>query len=117
MGAQSTFIIPDTLRSIDSATFTGTYQAVGTPLLHGARIVRFVNNSTVLVTISWDGINANEVVRPGSDFTLNVSANREVSSDFFEVRWNTQFYVMGTAGTGLFYISCYYGNISNPVVA
>lgn len=100
-------IAPETLRSIDSATFTGAYQAVGTPLLHTARVVIFTNGSLVPVTVSWDGINPHEHVLAGESVPLNVTSNHGIEGRF-EVPLGTQFYVLGTASTGLFTISVYY---------
>lgn len=108
MGALSTKVLPDAIRSIDSATFTGSYQAVGTKLTYPTRIVKFTNNSTVLVTLSWDGTSDHEVLPAGSFVLLDVSSDRE-TSNIFEIGANTQFYVKGSAGTGSFYISTYYG--------
>lgn len=100
-------LAPDTLRSIDSATFTGSYQAVGTALSYPAKIVKFTNNSNALVTLSWDGINAHDVLPATSFLLLDVSANREVSNQC-DIPAYTQFYVKGSASTGSFYISVYY---------
>ena len=108
MGALSTKVLPDTIRSIDSATFTGSYQAVGTKLTHPTRIVKFTNNSTVAVTLSWDGTNDHEFLPAGSFMLIDVSSDRE-TANIFEIGANTQFYVKGAAGTGSFYISTYYG--------
>jgi hypothetical protein len=108
MGALSTKIFPDAIRSIDSATFTGSYQAVGTKLTYPTRIVKFTNNSTVLVTVSWNGTSDHEILPAGSFLLLDVSSDRETSG-IFEIGANTQFYVKGSAGTGSFYISTYYG--------
>lgn len=108
MGALSTKILPDTIRSIDSSTFTGSYQAVGTKLTHRTRIVKFTNNSTKDVTLSWDGTTDHEFLPAGSFMLIDVSSDRE-TSNIFEIGANTQFYVKGSAGAGLFYISTYYG--------
>ena len=43
--AYTTRIAYDTLRSIDSATFTGSYQALGSRLQNGSYILKLVNNS------------------------------------------------------------------------
>lgn len=107
-GPLATKILPDAIRSIDSATFTGSYQAVGTKLTNPTRIIKFTNNSTVLVTVSWDGTNDHEILPAGSFVLLDVSSDRE-TSNIFEIGANTQFYVKGAAGTGLVYISTYYG--------
>jgi hypothetical protein len=108
MTSLSTVIIPDVLRSINSTTFTGSYQAVGAALGFATRIVKFTNNSTVGVTISWDGINAHEFLPANSFLLLDVTTNHENALTFL-IQKGTQFYVSASAGTGLFYISCYYG--------
>ncbi len=108
MPALSTVILPDPIRSINSASFTGSYQTVGTPLTHGARIIKFTNLSGVTVTLSWDGVNDHEVMPANSFVLIDVSGARE-NSQFLEVQSGTQFYAKGSAGTGLFYISVYYG--------
>jgi hypothetical protein len=108
MPALSTVLLPDPIRSIDSATFTGSYQTVGIPLSHGARIVKFTNLSTVTVTLSWDGINAHEVLPANSFVLIDVSGAKE-NAQYIEIQIGTQFYALGSSGTGLFYISVYYG--------
>lgn len=107
-GPLATKVFPDSLRSIDSATFTGSYQAVGTKLSNPTRIVKFTNNSTKDVTLSWDGSTDHEYLPAGSFLLLDVSSDRE-TANIFEIGANTQFYVKGSAGTGSFYISTYYG--------
>lgn len=108
MGALSTKILPDTIRSIDSSTFTGSYQAVGSQLTFPTRIVKFTNNSGVLVTVSWDGVHDHDVIPAGGFLLLDVSSDKE-SSGIFEIAANTQFFVKASSSTGFFYISTYYG--------
>jgi hypothetical protein len=108
MSALSTVILPDVLRSINSATFTGAYLPIGTPLAFSVRIIKFTNLSTSTCTISWDGINPHEIIPSGGFVLLDVSSNRE-NAQFFEIQMGTQFYVSGAVGTGDVYISCYYG--------
>lgn len=93
----------ETLRSIDSATFTGAKQALGTPLLHPSYILKLVNNSTMLVTISIDGINDVDVA-PANSFFLYDEGKVGLSSGFPALSAGTQIYVTGTAGTGLVYL-------------
>lgn len=100
-------LYPDTLRSIDSASFTGSYQAIGTALTQSTRIVKFTNNSNVLVLVSWDGTNNHEALPPGSFLLLDVSTNKE-NGNILEIPVGTQFFVSGSSGTGLVYLSTYY---------
>jgi len=101
-------LVYDTLRSIDSATFTGSYQALGTPLANPSSIVKIVNNSDVLVTISVNGTSDHDVV-PGTSFTLyDVSANSLSESGSIFIPVSTQYYVKGSAGTGLVYLVVQY---------
>ncbi len=107
--SQSITIFPETLRSIDSATFTGSYQAVGTPLANPARVVKFTNNSLVGVTLSWNGTNDHEFLPAGSFVLIDIAANREISN-ILAASKGTQFYVKAAASTGSFYISAYYAS-------
>ena len=100
----TTRIAWEVLRSIDSSTFTGSYQALGTPLANPSYICKLVNNSTVLVTISIDGTNDVDVA-PANSFWLydeDVTANHE------GLPAGTQIYVKGSAGTGLIYLVSQY---------
>lgn len=97
----------ETLRSIDSATLTGAYQALGTPLVYPSYICKLVNNSTVLVTVSIDG--ATDVdVAPANSFWLYDETKQlpGVSPIFLPAK--TQFYVKGNAGTGTIYLVSQY---------
>lgn len=89
----------ETLRSIDSAALTGGYDLIGTPLENPSFILKMVNNSDVLVTVSIDGSTDIDVC-PASSFFLY-----DEMSDFPA---GTQFYVKGTAGTGLIYLATQY---------
>jgi hypothetical protein len=97
----------ETLRSIDSATFTGAYQAVGTPLEHPSYILKMVNNSNVLVTISIDGINDIDVC-PASSFWLYDEGKVGMSSSIAAIPAGTQILVKGSAGIGSVYLVTQY---------
>lgn len=94
----------ETLRSIDSATFTGSYQAVGGPLLHPAYICKMVNNSTSLVTVSIDGLTDIDVAPANSFWLYDELKTREHEG----LPAGTQIYVKGSAGTGLVYLAVQY---------
>lgn len=97
----------ETLRSIDSATFTGVMIPLGTPLLHPSYILKLVNNSSVLVTISIDGVN-NVDVAPANSFFLYDEGKVGLSASFPAIPSGTQLYVTGAAGTGLVYLVSQY---------
>lgn len=101
MGKQLEYEI---LRSIDSATFTGSYQTMGSPLQNAASIVKLVNNSTVLVTISVDGINDYDVAPASSFWLYDYTANSPNDRDQIFRKAGTQYYVKGSAGTGSVYL-------------
>lgn len=99
----------ESMRTIDSATFTGSFQALGTPLAHPASIVKLVNNSNVLVTVSTNGVVAVDVVPATSFFLYDVTSNTPTNGDdaiFFPQ--GTQFLVNGSAGTGVVYLVVLY---------
>ncbi len=97
----------ETLRSIDSATFTGLYQAVGTPLANPSYICKLVNNSTVLVTISIDGTNDVDVA-PASSFWLYDEGKAGLNAAMPALPAGTQIMVKGVAGTGSVYLVSQY---------
>jgi hypothetical protein len=91
----------ETLRSVDSATFTGVYVPIGGPLLHPSYILKIVNNSSVLVTISIDGVTDIDVL-PANSFFLYDESNSGPYRN--AVQQGTQFFAKGSAGTGLVYL-------------
>ena len=97
----------ETLRSINSASFTGSYQTIGSPLAHPSRFLFMVNNSGVLVTISLDGTNDHFVLQAGAGFTLDENSNA-VSQCVYNIPQGTQFYAKGSASTGSVYLSTAY---------
>ncbi len=105
--APSSRITWETLRSIDSTTFTGSYQAIGTPLINPSYILKLVNNSTVLVTISIDGTTDIDVAPAGS-FWLYDEGKVGPSSNIPAIPQGTQIYVKGSAGSGSVYLISQY---------
>lgn len=97
----------ETLRSIDSATFTGVKQNLGIPLAHPSYICKLVNNSNVLVTISVDGVNDVDVA-PANSFWLYDEGKAGLSSALPALPQGTQVMVTGAAGVGLVYLVTQY---------
>lgn len=98
----------DALRTIDSSTFTGSYQAVGTKLSVNARIVIFQNNSNQTVTISTDGTTDMLQLLTMERVVFDLNTNHSLPL-MFSFPPGTQFYAKGSAGTGNFNISLIYG--------
>ena len=99
----------DGLRSIASSTITGTYAPLGTSFGHPMRLVKIVNNSTMDVTVSFDGINDNDYVPTGSFTLYDLTTNKVLPDTTFVFQNGTQVYVKGTAGTGNVYLTCIFG--------
>lgn len=89
-------------KTINSASLTGTYQAIGTPLEHPAYDLKILNGSNNVVDISIDGVNDHGAVLPNSPLPLDSCKVGLPTVQF--VPAGTQFYAKGTAGTGLIYI-------------
>ena len=102
-------LLYEPLRSIDSSTFSGSYQALGIPLAHSVSIVKLVNNSTVLVTISTDGINDMDIAPASSFFLYDITTNTpSQGDDAIFVQQGTQYLVKGSAGAGFVYLVVQY---------
>ena len=95
----------ENLRTIDSATFTGNYLALGAPFAHPVTLIKVVNNSNVLITFSVDGVNDCDIARASSSFVYDLTANTPAHGDdavFFPQ--GMQLYDKGASGTGLVYV-------------
>lgn len=101
----STRVAWEALRSIDSSTFIGTHLPVGGPLLHPSYILKMVNTSNVLVTISIDGVNDIDVL-PANSFWLY--DEDEGNQQHPAIPQGTQISVKGNVGTGLIYLVSQY---------
>ena len=98
----------ETLRSVDSSTLSGAYVAIGGPLLHPGSIVKLVNNSSVLVTISIDGTTDVDVAPANSFWLYDETTNRASAVDAVFAPQGRQYFIKGSAGVGLVYLSVQY---------
>jgi hypothetical protein len=115
--AVKNYVYPITMTSIDSSTLTGAgYQAINGPggLPQPCTMLKIVNNSTVLVTISWDGTTNHDVAPLGSIVIYDFQSNSQPSGDLSAAKKGTIIYVNGSAGTGLIYLVGFY-NPSTPL--
>lgn len=101
---QSNRLTPEALRSINSTTFNGSYQEIGAPLLYPARILKIVNNTSVVVTISWDGITDHDFLPIGSFALYDCGTNKGTPADALDIPKGTQFWVKASAGTGSLFV-------------
>ena len=93
----------ETLASRDAATFNNTYQTLGSPSVNPTVILKIVNNTTVLITVSKDGVTAHDVIPAGSFYLYDLRTNH--GNDFnFAFSARTQWYVNASAGTGNVYL-------------
>lgn len=96
-------------RSLSSGSITGTYQALGGPLLHPASLIKLINDSDQSVDISVDGSTDVDVAPANSFWLYDVTSNTPThGDDAIFIPQNTQFYVKGTAGTGTIYLIVQY---------
>lgn len=98
----------ETLRSLDSATLSGGYLALGTPLLFPSYKLKMVNNSNVLVTVSINGTSDIDVCPANSYWLYDESQAQFNTANFPTVSAGTQIFVNGSAGVGLIYLVSQY---------
>ena len=94
------------LKSIDTSTFTGSYQLVGT-FDAPVRILVMVNGSNMAVTVSFDGTN-DHAYFGASNATpqqFNFGDARGTSSNALDLPKGTAVYAKGTAGIGIFAVT------------
>lgn len=99
------------LQSLDSANLNGTYQLIGT-LQNPGYIVKMVNNSPSVVTISTDAVNDYDVC-PGMSFWLYDEGKVGSASGFPALPQGTAIYIKGSAsgtapGASLIYLVIQY---------
>jgi len=103
-------VSPLLLSSIDSATFTGSYQllSASTGLDNAATILEIVNNSNRGVTVSFDGVNDHAFVRAATDRQWQFQTNSQQQNRSSVMPKGQLVYVKAAAGAGLVYLSGFY---------
>lgn len=100
-------IAPETLRSRSAATFTGSYQTLGTPFEHQICLMKIVNDTTVGVTVSWNSTDDHDYL-PANSFALyDITAQTKRESGIY-ISKGTQISVKGSAGSGSVYLVALY---------
>lgn len=97
------------LTSFDSASLTSSYLPINSAGLPQACIlVRIINDSSVDVTISYDGTADNDYLRTTETLQLPLQSNSQPNNNESVLPKGTKVYVKGTAGTGSLYLAGYY---------
>jgi hypothetical protein len=102
------------LKSIDSATFTGSYQLIysgGTP--NACFLLSIINNSNKDITVSYDGATDHDFVPTLKARDLPVQTNSQPNNKTALFAAGTKVWVKGVAGTGLVYLAGYYQVVAN----
>lgn len=88
---------------IDAATFTGSFQVLD-PLPKAPVVLIIQNDTTVTVTMSQDGVLNALTLVSGTKLVLDMRANHGIAPNW-TFGEGINFFVKGTAGTGLFKIA------------
>lgn len=99
--------------SIDSSTFSGSYQAL-TATTEPCIIYKIINNSTMDVTISLNGLTDHDFIPTMSGAVYDNQAGSQPGNKDALLAKNQVFYVKGSAGTGSVYLVGIMQPSSNP---
>jgi hypothetical protein len=102
---------PESLRSLAFGSISGTYAGIGTATLNPCRLYLIQNETDVLLTFSWDGVNDHFVVPSGAGLIVDVTSNRTSTtlSGYLAIPEGTRTYVKGSPTLGSVYLSIFYG--------
>jgi len=95
------------LSSIAASTFSGVYQLVAT-LPQACFLLRFVNNTSKDITVSYDGTTDHDFVRTLSDENINAQTNAQPQNFCALFPKGTTVWVKAAVGTGSFFVAGYY---------
>lgn len=105
----------ETLRTLAFGSISGSFAAVGTPLLNPARLVHVYNGCNTDMEFSIDGTNAHFYVPAGGFILFDFTTNHTSPEGFF-IPQGTQFYVKQASapGSGAVWITVVYGLALQP---
>lgn len=102
-------VFPEVLRTLAFGSISGAYAGIGTPLLNPARVMYIVNETDVLLTFSFNGLDDHFVVVSHGYFVLDVTANKSENGGAFCIAQNERLYVKGAPTLGAVYATFFYG--------
>lgn len=102
------------VRSIAFGGISGTYAAIGTPLVNPIRQFLIQNETDALLMFSLDGVNDHFPIPAGGFFLDDVSSNKSLLAQGWFLAAGTTLYVrtVGSPSTGNVYFSAFYGQDS-----
>lgn len=97
------------LSSIDSATFTGSYQAINSSGISNACFaLAIINNSNVDITMSLDGVTDHDFIPDNSTRAISSQQDAIPNNNVALFKKGQVIYVKGAAGIGSVYVAGYY---------
>lgn len=103
-------LLPETLRTLAFGAISGTYAGIGTAFLNPIRLIYIVNTTDVLLTFSFDGVNAHFVIPSQAFLLLDVTSNMTLTGGALSISQGTRIYVEGAPTLGSVYLSVFYGS-------
>lgn len=71
-----------TMETFDVSTLTGTYQAMNTGFSDDIKMLKVVNDSNRVITISKNGTDDNDVILEGQSWVYDIQANHATNSSY-----------------------------------
>lgn len=102
-------LLAETLRTLAFGAISGVYAGIGTALLHPARLIYIVNQTDVLLTFSFDGVNDHFVIPANSYILIDITSNMTMTGGAFALAQGTRIYVKGAPTLGSVYLTVFYG--------
>ena len=106
-------ILAQTIFTFNSANLDNTLKYAAT-LDFPTRLLRIINESNENVIISYDGVNAHDVVLADTTIQLPFGALGFSNNNSCAMAANTNIYVTGSAGMGNIIFVAYYQPSNNP---
>lgn len=102
-------IWPETLRFLGFSSISSSYMGIGTAIDNPARVYFIQNNTDVMLTFSWDGVNDHFVLPSDGFFLLDSTANKSNNGGMLAVPTGTRTYVKGSPTIGTVDLTVFYG--------
>ena len=100
---------PEPLRTLAFGSISGTYAGLGAALAYPSRIYWVQNQTDVVLTYSWDGVNDHFVIAAGGFVLLDVTSNRTDTGGSLNIAVGQRTYVKGSPTLGATYLTSFYG--------